>query len=166
VSDEREDKSQTPRDWRGTEILIGAPVIYGGPVGRSIQLVGGEVVGFTKAGRVNVKVIRRAYSEAYYGDKRVVHVGMDRLIVLNPDSLPPTALPTWEEAIDTSAAERDERDRRSATHTWPPEVLEDVTYGSGPNRVTYHNHRSVQPPCTVCGLGTFEGSRQECVVPA
>ena len=161
MSDEREDKSETPRDWRGTVIEIGSPVIYGGPVGRSIQLVEGEVVGFTKAGRVNIKVVRRAYSKAYYGDKRVVHVGMDRLVVLNPDSLPPTALPTWEEAIDASAAKRDERDRLSATHTWPPEVWEDVSYG----KVTYHNHRRVQPPCSVCGVGTFDGARMACETP-
>ncbi len=71
-------------DWRGTPILIGQTVVYGGPVGRSVAQVEAEVVGFTKSGRVNVRPIRRSYGT--WQTKEVVHVGPDRLTVV-------TALP-------------------------------------------------------------------------
>lgn len=144
-------EDETPRDWRGTEIKIGSPVIYGGPVGRSIQLVEGEVVGFSRTGRVNVKVIRRAYSKAWSGDKRVVHVGQDRLIVVNPDGLPPTTLPTWGEAIDEADRVAEERARRQGTHTGP--IWEEVPYevSTGWGTATRTVYRAVSLPCAACG---------------
>ncbi len=102
--------SEPIRDWRGIIIEPGLTVVYGGPVGRSIQMVEGEVVGFTKSGRVNVKVIRRAYTS---GDRDVVHVGADRLTVV--DALPPTTNATQAE----ESAVRAERRRRYQTHDIP-----------------------------------------------
>ncbi len=162
MSDNRstEEMLADPRDWRGTKIEVGSPVIYGGPVGRSIQLVEGEVVSFSKTGRVNVKVIRRAYSKAWAGDKRTVHVGQDRLIVIKPDGLPPTTLPTWEEAIDKAKRDSEERDRNYETHDWPEPFVEQQQFGP---RSSYYVGRRVQPPCARCGLQTFEGYRQACL---
>lgn len=80
-------------DWRGTPINIGDTVIYGAPVGRSIAMVEGIVDGWTKSGRVNVRITRRAYG---YAGKDVVHVGADRLTIV--EKLPDSALPTATEA--------------------------------------------------------------------
>lgn len=114
------EKIADPRDWRGTKIEIGSPVIYGAPLGRSIQLVEGEVVGFSKTGRVNVRIVRRAVSHAWGGNREVVHVGQDRLIVIRPDSLPPTGLPTWGDKLQ----EANERLRvYRETGEFPPRVL-------------------------------------------
>lgn len=80
-----------PVDWRGTPITPGALVIYGGPVGRSIQLVEATVADpmLTPSGRIWLNIVRRAYTDDSDGR---VHVGTDRLIVV--ESLPPTNLPT------------------------------------------------------------------------
>lgn len=84
------------KDWRGTPIVPGAKCIYAGPVGsHSNQLVEGEIVGFTPSGRVNVKVVRRAYSGVWMNDRDVVHVGADRLVIVN--DLPPTEVPAHAE---------------------------------------------------------------------
>lgn len=96
--------SDTPRDWRGIPITPGARVIYGAGVGRSIALVEGTVdtdTPFTKSGRVNVRVIRRAYGGGWYDPKPVVHVGRDRLTVVE---LPPSTEPT--EAEKAAESER------------------------------------------------------------
>lgn len=92
-----------PVDWRGTPITPGALVIYGGPVGRSIQLVEARVSDpmLTPSGRIWLDIIRRAYTDDNDGR---VHVGADRLIVV--ETLPPTTLPTA-----TEARERKERCR-------------------------------------------------------
>lgn len=155
-----EEKIADPRDWRGTPILVGSPVIYGGPVGRSIQLVEAEVVGFSKTGRVNVKIVRRAYSRAWPSDKRIVHVGQDRLVVVKSDGLPPTTLPTWEQEMQEAEDRRNRRDRNYETHTWPPSYVEQVRPGP---RSTFLMDRYVYPPCSVCGLETREGYDKECV---
>lgn len=129
-------------DWRGTPIIPGALVIYGAPVGRSIAMVEAEVVGFTKSGRVNVKVIRRAYGS--WGEmKEVVHVGADRLTIV--EKLPPTEVPTEKEKEAIRQAERAERDRIEATHRF--------TLGDN-----WYNRR-----CAKCGYGQQEyASWYEC----
>lgn len=90
-----------PVDWRGTPITPGALVIYGGPVGRSIQMVEAVVADpmLTPSGRIWLNIVRRSYTDD--SDKRV-HVGADRLTVV--DVLPRTTLPTATEA-------REERER-------------------------------------------------------
>lgn len=91
-------------DWRGTPINIGDTVIYGAPVGRSIAMVEGIVDSFTKTGRVNVKVVRRAYG---LSGKDVVHVGPDRLTIVT--KLPDTSKPDVKQ-------EKIESLRRSVVH--------------------------------------------------
>lgn len=155
-----EEKVADPRDWRGTAIEVGASVIYGAPVGRSIELVEGEVVSFSKTGRVNVKVVRRAYQHGSTYSKKTVHVGQDRLIVINSDSLPPTTLPTWEEAIGESKRRADLRDANEATHTWPEPIMVHEPFVKGSS---YWVDRQIQPPCSVCGAATrFAGCEKPC----
>ena len=129
------------RDWRGTVVEPGQTVIYGGPVGRSIQMVEAEVVGFTKSGRVNVRVTRRAYS---HGDRDVVHVGADRLTVVL--ELPPTDNPTQAQ----ENAVRDERRRKRNTHDMPSYWLRQPPW-TNPDRV-----------CRDCGATPEESSEREC----
>lgn len=105
------------KDWRGTPIEIGALCIYGAPVGRSIALVEAEVVGYTKSGRINVRIVRRAYGGSW-SSKEVVHVGADRLVVVN--ELPPSDLPLTSEAIAAKKELAAERDRVEKTHDFPP----------------------------------------------
>jgi hypothetical protein len=90
--------TDTARDARGIPITEGATCIYGAPVGRSIALVEGVIDGFTPSGRVWVKVVRRAYGG--WGTERAsrVHVGADRLVIV--DALPTSDLPTEEEAAE------------------------------------------------------------------
>lgn len=159
-----EEKIADPRDWRGTAIKVGDPVIYGAPVGRSIELVEGEVTGFSKTGRVNVQVIRRAYSHAGSWGKRNVHVGQDRLTVIRPDSLPPTTLPTWEEAIEQTKKRAQEREDRYNSHTWP-DVVETplVTRDDGWGRQIVVSHATrFYPPCEVCGTPHQFASSKAC----
>lgn len=146
------------RDWRGTKIEVGDTVIYGGPVGRSIQMVEGEVIGFTPAGRVNVRILRRAYSHAYYGDKRVVHVGHDRLTVLKDGVLPPTEMPTWDEAITESERIRQERDANYGSHVGPESEWYEMppAYPGG-----YVGHRQRALACQRCGaIGILRGAQR------
>lgn len=79
-------------DARGVEIVEGASCIYGAPVGRSIALVEGVIAGFTPSGRVWVRIVRRAYGGGWSDSKERVHVGPDRLVVV--DALPESGLPT------------------------------------------------------------------------
>jgi hypothetical protein len=97
----------TAQDARGVDITEGASCIYGAPVGRSIALVEGVIDGFTASGRVWVKVVRRAYGGGYSGGKDRVHVGPDRLVVV--DALPACDLPT-------DAETREERRLTSIEH--------------------------------------------------
>lgn len=105
-------------DARGVEIAAGDSCVYGFGVGRSIAMCEGVVVGeehlpgqgfdgptsvsLTASGRVRVRVIRRSYHD---GEKPVVDVAPDRLVVLKPEwtglgdlmtgpALPPSPLPT------------------------------------------------------------------------
>ncbi|MDH6625755.1 hypothetical protein M2271_003566 [Streptomyces sp. LBL] len=80
------------KDARGVEIHEGATCVYGAGVGRSIALVEAVVDGFTSSGRVWVKVVRRAYGGGWADGKKRVHVGADRLVVV--DVLPDSDLPT------------------------------------------------------------------------
>jgi hypothetical protein len=89
--------SDVLKDARGVEIVEGAPCIYGAPVGRSIALVEGVIDGFTPSGRVWVKVVRRAYGGGWADGKERVHVGPDRLVIV--DALPTTDLPTEAERM-------------------------------------------------------------------
>jgi hypothetical protein len=79
-------------DARGVEITEGASCIYGAPVGRSIAIVEGVIDGFTQSGRVWVRVVRRAYGGGWTDGKERVHVGADRLVIV--DALPTSDLPT------------------------------------------------------------------------
>lgn len=139
-------------DWRGTVITEGATVIYGGPVGRSIQQVEGRVAGFTKTGRVNVEIIRRSYTTPYGGgDKRVVHVGPDRLTIV--ESLPPTDKPTWGELGDAADARRAEQTRIRDTHD-----LETIDITEGPLRGMHKTQ------CKRCGRDYGTAYREVCDV--
>lgn len=108
--------NETPKDWRGTPIVVGALVVYGAPVGRSIAMVEGTVDSFTKSGRVNVKIIRRSYGGWGVG-KEIVHVGPDRLTIVT--ELPPTDRPTDKEKEEIRQAQNAERDRIYETHDFP-----------------------------------------------
>lgn len=93
----------TAKDARGVDITEGALCIYGAPVGRSIALVEGVIDGFTASGRVWVKVVRRAYGGGWEGGKDRVHVGPDRLVIV--DALPDCTLPTDAETREESRQE-------------------------------------------------------------
>lgn len=89
------------KDWRGVPINIGDTVIYGAGVGQSIGMVQGIVDGFTKAGRVWIKIQYRAMSYSSSDSKTRVHMGPDRITVVN--DLPPTTIKTEKEkAIDAT----------------------------------------------------------------
>lgn len=141
-----------PRDWRGTPIVPGSLVIYGAPVGRSIALVEAEVVGFTKTGRVNVRIIRRAVGGSW-SEREVVHVGADRLVVVA--MLPPSDVPLTSSLIADREAAEAERKRIRATHDFPEPYREDIplvgyaTHGSYGTRSS--TFRYVYPPCRLCG---------------
>ncbi|MGW6855823.1 hypothetical protein [Streptomyces xanthophaeus] len=85
-------------DARGVPITVGATCIYGASVGRSIALVEGVVDGYTASGRVWVKVVRRAYGGSGIDRAERVHVGADRLVIV--DALPACDLPTAEEKTE------------------------------------------------------------------
>ena len=133
--------SEPIRDWRGTPIEPGQTVIYGSSVGRSIQLVEGEVDSFTKSGRVRVRVIRRSYTT---GSKEVVVVGADRLTIV--ESLPPTSNPTQVEEYAAVAEKR----RRRATHDMPPYFLDHAPW------------KNPEKACRRCGLTYPGNSEVEC----
>lgn len=92
-------------DARGVQIEPGDAVIYGFAVGRSVAMCEGVVVAeagkvsLTQSGRVRIRVVRRSYSS---GEKPVVDVAPDRIVVLKamgptPAYLPPSPLPTQDE---------------------------------------------------------------------
>lgn len=140
---------EDPRDWRGVPIVVGGTVIYGAPVGRSIAMVEGTVESFTKSGRVNVRVVRRAYG--YSEMKQVVHVGQDRVTVVT--AMPDPLMPTEAEKDAAHAAEQAERDRLTATHDFPVPVHERTSWGA--LHLTW-------PPCTKCGADRYEAGLREC----
>lgn len=92
------------KDARGVEIVEGASCIYGAPVGRSIALVEGVIDGFTPSGRVWVRIVRRAYGGGWSDSKERVHVGPDRLVIV--DALPESVLPTDADKQKERRAER------------------------------------------------------------
>lgn len=92
--------TEPAKDARGVEITDGATCIYGASVGRSIALVEGVTDGFTASGRVWVKIVRRAYGGGWIDSKERVHVGANRLVVV--DALPACDLPTQAEAVTES----------------------------------------------------------------
>lgn len=145
------DDADGTKDWRGTPITEGARCIYAATVGRSTELVEGEVVGFTKSGRVNVRVVRRAYQGGWSDSKRIVHVGNDRLLIMKPDGLPETDLPTFDEKIKEAQVKREENDRIYKTHSGPSwgEVKYEMPTGWGTATRTMTRHASL--PCSVCG---------------
>ncbi|MFF1684484.1 MULTISPECIES: hypothetical protein [unclassified Streptomyces] len=98
-------------DARGIEVKEGASCIYGAPVGRSIALVEGVIDGFTPSGRVWVRIVRRAYGGGWSNSKDRVHVGSDRLVIV--DSLPESDLPTNEETVAGRRKEAVEQHRRT-----------------------------------------------------
>lgn len=98
-------------DARGIEIREGASCIYGAPVGRSIALVEGVIDGFTPSGRVWVRIIRRAYGGGWSNDRKRVHVGSDRLVIV--DALPDSELPTDAEKSAARRTESIEQHRRT-----------------------------------------------------
>lgn len=130
-------------DWRGTPIEPGQIVVYGGPVNRSIQQVEGQVEGFTKSGRVRVRVIRRSYTT---GSKEIVDVGPDRLTVV--ESLPPTTNATQAEEYAAVLETR----RIYATHNMPSYWLDGPPW-TNPNRV-----------CVDCGATYAESRERECTL--
>lgn len=113
-------------DARGVPIAPGDTAIYGFGVGRSVAMAEAVVLGeepcthgdpdaectrecpgftrspsvsLTPSGRVRLRVVRRSYG---VGEKPVVTVGPDRLVVLKDydggrPALPPSPLPTQEE---------------------------------------------------------------------
>lgn len=151
-----------PTDARGIPIEIGRTCIYGAPVGRSIALVEAVVEGFTKSGRVNVRPVRRAYgsSAGYssFGTREVVHVGCDRLTIV--DQLPASPYATEAEKAEKARVERAERDRLEATHdipTWEEwEALHPIDRTGW--TITQRPHRT----CRRCGLQVHEAWKVEC----
>jgi len=99
------------KDARGVDIVEGASCIYGAPVGRSIALVEGIIDGFTPSGRVWVRIVRRAYGGGWSDSKDRVHVGADRLVIV--DALPACDLPTDAEKSAQRRAEAIEHHHRT-----------------------------------------------------
>ncbi|MGW6949009.1 hypothetical protein ACWGHD_19045 [Streptomyces xanthophaeus] len=97
-------------DARGVPITVGATCIYGAAVGRSIALVEGVIDGYTASGRVWVKVVRRAYGGSGIDRAERVHVGADRLVIV--DALPACELPTQAEVLVRERRDLRERYRR------------------------------------------------------
>jgi hypothetical protein len=119
-------------DARGVEIEPGDVCLYGFGVGRSVAMAEAVVLGahadhkacqppcldevsLTPSGRVRLRVIRRSYAS---GEKPVVDVAPDRLVVLKPSLrspatviLPPSPLPTQDEEA------RAEIEKAMAWHT-------------------------------------------------
>lgn len=146
---------EDPRDWRGVPIVVGALVIYGAPVGRSISMVEATVESFTKSGRVNVRPVRRAYGGgADYGwdAKETVHVGQDRLTVVG--ELPPALMPTEAEKRAAYEVKQAERKRVEATHL--------MTLNSGPDSSREEDRKVWAQQCERCGLPFRERFEKEC----
>ncbi|MEU3729974.1 hypothetical protein AB0E81_11275 [Streptomyces sp. NPDC033538] len=101
-------------DARGVEITEGASCIYGAPVGRSIALVEGVIDGFTPSGRVWVRIVRRAYGRGWTDSKDRVHVGADRLVIV--DALPESGLQTQAEKVAETRRQTAERYRQNIAH--------------------------------------------------
>lgn len=140
---------ETPRDWRGTEITAGAPVIYGAGVGRSIELVEAEVAEpmLTKSGRIRLKIVRRAYQTGSSYSKAVVDVGPDRLTVIRPDSLPPTDLPLYTEQIEKSKERMAKLDAIRDTHDIQP--VGEWAGGS------HYRYKTTVYRCKKCGTSKY-----------
>lgn len=144
--------TDTPTDWRGTPITPGRTVIYGAGVGRSIALVEATVEGFTKSGRVNVRIVRRAYGGA---SADVVHVGADRLTIV--DALPAAEVPTAAEEREQWRIQLAEYERNRATHQLERPHIPDV----GP-RGSERSYTYVPEKCVRCDMNYAEASQTEC----
>lgn len=100
-------------DARGVVITPGDTAIYGFGVGRSVAMAETVVMGkgdpnrpgwqsdsevsLTMSGRVRLRVVRRSYSS---GEKPIVDVAPDRLVVLKPVEVGCEDLTGWREAIE------------------------------------------------------------------
>ena len=129
-------------DARGVEIAPGDTAIYGFSVSRSVAMAEAVVlaepdptataltprkVSLTPSGRVRLRVVRRSYSS---GEKPVVDVAPDRLVVLkyvglpgigDASYLPPSPLPTQDEKARAKIEAQIQsytEDLRSDTITW------------------------------------------------
>ena len=140
-------KNDPNTDWRGTVIAPGDTVIYGAGVGRSVQLVEGEVVE-NNAGKVKIKILRRSYTSS---NTQFVTMGHDRITVVN--ELPPCNLPFAAEQI----AERKARDAQYKSHKLKDEQRDQLVtrtqyLGGGKT----HSYQVMEPTwvrfCKVCGL--------------
>jgi len=133
-------------DARGVIIEPGDTVIYGFAVGRSIAMAEGVVEGaqdfsdltpsmmkvsVTSSGRVRVRIVRRSYSS---GEKPVVDIQPDRLVVLKQRSftpsvfvstLPGSPLPTQAQQARARLEGQAESYRASLFSTEPPEYWRD-----------------------------------------
>lgn len=140
-------------DARGVEIAPGDTAIYGFGVSRSVAMAEAVVLGedvpfglnhpprvsLTASGRVRLRVVRRSYSS---GEKPVVDVAPDRLVVLKPTQsdpyglgnvvltrLPPSPLPTQDELVRRqieARIESYEEDLRSDVILWGKSSFEDL----------------------------------------
>lgn len=130
--------SDALKDARGVEIHEGATCVYGAGVGRSIALVEGVIDGFTASGRVWVRIVRRAYGGGWTNSKDRVHVGPDRLVIV--DVLPESNLQTDAEKSAERRREAVERHRQSIVDL---ESGADVpTYlGTRDEALTYYRER-------------------------
>lgn len=99
-----------PIDARGVQIMPGATVVYGAPVGRSIAMVEATVAladPFTPmTGRVRLTVVRRGFGRSW-GDSDAVTVRPDRLLVVL--ALPPAGTPTEADRREEERVARRER---------------------------------------------------------
>lgn len=122
-------------DARGVPIAPGDTAIYGFSVSRSVAMAEAVVemdqttwgVSLTPSGRVRLRVVRRSYSS---GEKPVVDVAPDRLVVLkyvglpgigDASYLPPSPLPTQDEKARAKIEAQIQsytEDLRSDTITW------------------------------------------------
>jgi len=133
-------------DARGVIIEPGDTVIYGFSVGRSVATAEGVVQGaqsfdevtssttkvsLTASGRVRVRIVRRSYSS---GEKPVVDIAPDRLVVLKQRSftpgafvsvLPASPLPTQAQQARARLEGQVESYRASLLSTEPPEYWRD-----------------------------------------
>lgn len=143
-----------PTDARGVEITPGDSAVWGFAVGRSFAMAEGVVLGedcpsttcdvnchgvtvsLTPSGRVRVRVTRRSYGG---GEKPVVYVAPDRLVVLRPDTavigdevcsglpyLPPSPLPTQDEENRKEIEDDIKRYTEGLRETHVPEHLTDM----------------------------------------
>jgi hypothetical protein len=126
-----------PVDWRGVPITEGCTLIYGAGVGRSVAMVEAVYEGkTTPSGRLWVRVVRRAYGSTGSAADLRVHIGADRVTVV--DSLPASDTPTEDEKIRTDCHRRaDYHRKRIAELTQPGWAASEATA----EEVGYHQRQ-------------------------